>query len=426
MDLHAHPALQLKNTMSRLYEEKYTTTSGGNLSVRTVEGDIYITPGSLDKGELKEEQIVRIGRDGTTYGEASPSCEWPFHLNIYRMHPEYNAIVHAHPAVLMGYSLAHRVPDTRIFPLMWDGGTVALSQYGAPGSERLMNCVGDAINGTVCAAIMANHGAVVACKDGLNAAYCCFTSLIDYAQAENYARQWNSTVNIPSDDESRTLKAILQSQSEQTGESKKMYWHERNVLAHWIQRAYRQKLISAGYGTISLRVGDDSFLINQLNVDNGYANTESFVLVHGGKVIGGIADRTWQLHREIYLKNQGISAVVTAYCPHIMGVLAGDRPLDTHCMPESFIILHELPTATISEFIQDPSAVTSRINEKQHITCLKNGFVITAGSGLKEAFDTLEVAEFSAQAALETLPIGGITPLSKYDVTEMRQLFGIG
>lgn len=421
----SHPATELKETMTRLYANGYTTTSGGNLSIKARDGNVYISPGSLDKGALREEHIVRIAPDGEKVGIAPPSCEWPFHLNIYSVHPEYTAIVHAHPGVLMGYSLARRTPAVEAFPLMWDGGRVATAGYGAPGSQRLMECVGEAFRGDVSAAIMTNHGAVVAHTEGLAAAYSRFEDLIFCARSENYCRQWNGGIHVPTEEESRALKALFAPVGEAEEAGTVMYWPERSTLAGWITRAFRQKLLLSQHGAISLRVGEDAFLINRRGIDRADIGEEDLVLVSAGKMFGGEADATWQLHRGIYLNNPGLSAAFTAYCPHIMGILAGDKPMSIDCMPESFIVLHSLPTATVAEFLADSKAVTGAISAKQHISCLKNGFVLTAGASLKDAFDTLEVAEFSAEAALDATVQGGVCALPPEDVEEMRRLFGI-
>ena len=44
-----HPSDQLVMFMQRIYEKGLTTTSGGNLSIKDEEGNIWITPGSVDK-----------------------------------------------------------------------------------------------------------------------------------------------------------------------------------------------------------------------------------------------------------------------------------------------------------------------------------------------------------------------------------------
>jgi L-fuculose-phosphate aldolase len=47
-----HPADQIVMIMNRIYRHGMTTTSGGNLSILDENGDLWISPGGIDKGSL--------------------------------------------------------------------------------------------------------------------------------------------------------------------------------------------------------------------------------------------------------------------------------------------------------------------------------------------------------------------------------------
>ena len=66
-----HPRDQIVETMERIYRHNMTTTSGGNISVRDENGNIWITPARVDKGSLRRQDIVRIGKMGAA--RSSPS-----------------------------------------------------------------------------------------------------------------------------------------------------------------------------------------------------------------------------------------------------------------------------------------------------------------------------------------------------------------
>ena len=101
--------------MERIYGHDMTTTSGGNISVRDENGDVWITPARVDKGSLRRQDIVRIRPDGSTDGIHPPSSESPFHLGIYAARPEINAVIHAHPGALVSFSICGQSPNTRVF-----------------------------------------------------------------------------------------------------------------------------------------------------------------------------------------------------------------------------------------------------------------------------------------------------------------------
>ncbi|RTQ73702.1 class II aldolase/adducin family protein, partial [Listeria monocytogenes] len=77
-----HPADQLVMIMQRIYAYGMTTTSGGNLSIRDENDDIWITPSGVDKGALTREDIIQVKPDGTLIGQHKPSVELPFHSEI--------------------------------------------------------------------------------------------------------------------------------------------------------------------------------------------------------------------------------------------------------------------------------------------------------------------------------------------------------
>ncbi len=74
-----HPRDEIVRTMERIYRYRMTTTSGGNLSVRDEDGDVWITPARVDKGSLRREDVVRVRADGGVEGLHRPSSEHPFH-----------------------------------------------------------------------------------------------------------------------------------------------------------------------------------------------------------------------------------------------------------------------------------------------------------------------------------------------------------
>src|SRR6516162_586423 len=83
-----HPRDEILQAMERIYSYRMTTTSGGNLSIREANGDIWITPARVDKGSLRREDIVCARGDGTIEGVHPPSSEFPFHRAIYAIRPD--------------------------------------------------------------------------------------------------------------------------------------------------------------------------------------------------------------------------------------------------------------------------------------------------------------------------------------------------
>jgi len=102
--------------MNRIYRNGMTTLSGGNLSIKDTNGDIWITPAGVDKGQLTANDIMCVQADGSVVGPHRPSSEYPFHRAIYAQRPDLCAIVHAHPPAMVTFSIVRQIPETSIIP----------------------------------------------------------------------------------------------------------------------------------------------------------------------------------------------------------------------------------------------------------------------------------------------------------------------
>ena len=160
--------------MRRLYNRGLTTASGGNISVR-VKGGIFITPSALDKGAIRGKQIGFITFEGENLTpELKPSMEHVMHLALYRVRPEINAIVHAHPPVATSFTaLGRKIDCTLIAEARAILGTPVVANYALMGTKQLAETVAAAAveteSGKPNVVLMENHGVVCLGTDLLSA-----------------------------------------------------------------------------------------------------------------------------------------------------------------------------------------------------------------------------------------------------------------
>jgi L-fuculose-phosphate aldolase len=164
------PRQQLVQIMDRIYRYRLTTTSGGNLSILDENGDLWITPSGVDKGNLMPGDIMCIKAEGRIEGPHTPSSEYPFHQMILGRRPDIRAIVHAHAPALMSFSVARKIPDTCIIPQAHHVcGEVGYAPYALPGSRQLGESIANTFAQGFDVVLLENHGVVTAGPDLLTA-----------------------------------------------------------------------------------------------------------------------------------------------------------------------------------------------------------------------------------------------------------------
>lgn len=148
--------------MRRLYRQKLTTTSGGNISVRVGAGDrVAITPAAIDKGRMKAAEVGVITLEGVNLtSELKASSETPMHLMIYQQCPWVQAVVHAHPVTASTFSTAETPIDCELLSESYAIlGKIVNAPYALTGSDELARNVAAAACEANCI-MMKNHGVV--------------------------------------------------------------------------------------------------------------------------------------------------------------------------------------------------------------------------------------------------------------------------
>ena len=163
---YSHPADQIVMFMQRVYDKKLTSMSGGNLSVRDNEGNIWITPASIDKGSLTRKDIICVRPNGDCEGPHAPSSELPFHRSVYKLRPDLNAVLHAHPPALVAFSVVRRLPELNLTPTVrYMCKNIKMAAYAIPGSQALSAEVGKVFEQGCNIALLENHGVCVGAAD---------------------------------------------------------------------------------------------------------------------------------------------------------------------------------------------------------------------------------------------------------------------
>jgi L-fuculose-phosphate aldolase len=422
-----HPAEQINIVIGRVYRNGMTTTSGGNISIKDENGDIWITPSAVDKGSLTVKDISCVKADGTFVGPHKPSSEFPFHKAIFDARPELKAIIHAHPPGLVAFSIARKIPNTNIIPQARHiCGEIGYAPYGCPGSEDLGKKIAvEFFNGKHKAVIMENHGVVLGGTDLLDAyqrfetlEFCCRTLISAGTLGKVNGLSDSQIFNY----ENLIPKPIASfSDVQYTSEERAL----RTNMVDIIQRACDQGLMISTYGTVSVRWKNNDFLITPSNVARWDMEAQDIVQIRGGKAEAGkTPSRSQALHQRIYELNPHINSIITTQSTNLMAHAVSGKKFDVRTIPESWIFLQDIPTVPFGSVYNDIEMVAQMFS-KNRVVLVDNDCAIVTGDKLLNTFDYLEVAEFSANSTVMAASIGALYPMEEEVIEELRVAFNV-
>lgn len=157
-----------------LYQKGLLAGTDGNISIRLGEDDILITGSGFCKGKLKEEDITLVNLRGDIKEGPRPARDIRMHLAVYREKHEANAVVHAHPPVITGYSMSEVSFERLALPeVMFNLHGIAVTEYATPISVEVARGVTAALqkNPAAQCVLLANHGALTYGSDVYDAFY---------------------------------------------------------------------------------------------------------------------------------------------------------------------------------------------------------------------------------------------------------------
>ncbi len=420
-----HPADQLVMIMERIYGYGMTTTSGGNLSILDDNGDVWITPGGIDKGSLTRNDIIRVRPNGEMIGKHKPSVELPFHQSVYEHRPDVKAVLHAHPPALVAFSIARKIPDTSLIPnAHLVCGKVGMATYAIPGSQELGENISAVLKQGIDTVILENHGIVTVAPD-LFQAFMQFETLDFCARLEITSRRLGTPMSLTTEQLALVKKKQHVPMNEFIPQSFSSDERAaRRQMCELIHRSYDQRLFTSTQGTFSQRLTSESFLITPYFVDRKYIEPSEIARIdRGWREAGKTPSRSVLLHQQIYDTHADINSVIMAHPPNIMAFGITHQPFDSRTIPESYIMLRNIPLLPFGTNFLQPELITKTLSTSTPLVMIENDCLIVTGASLLQSFDRLEVAEFSAKALVSAYAIGELVPIGDQEIRDLEQAF---
>lgn len=152
-----------------MFDRGLTGGSTGNISARTSDGGLLVSPTGTSFGRLDPARLSHFDATGRLVGGDQPTKEMPLHAAFYETRSTAGAVVHLHSCHAVALSMMPDADADNFLPpltpyAIMKLGKVQLLPFFRPGDPAM----GDAVRGLAgkrSAVMLANHGPVVAGKD---------------------------------------------------------------------------------------------------------------------------------------------------------------------------------------------------------------------------------------------------------------------
>ncbi len=160
---------QICTLAKSMFDRGLTGGSTGNISARTEDGGLLVSPTGTSFGRLDPARLSRFDAKGVLIGGDAPTKEMPLHAAFYETRSTAGAVVHLHACHSVALSLMPDADEENFLPPLTPYGIMKLGRvkllpFFLPGDPAM----GEAIRGLAgkrSAVMLANHGPVVAGKD---------------------------------------------------------------------------------------------------------------------------------------------------------------------------------------------------------------------------------------------------------------------
>lgn len=152
-----------------MFDRGLTGGSTGNISARTDDGGLLVSPTGTSFGRLDPARLSRFNSTGQLIDGDQPTKEMPLHSAFYDTRSTAGAVVHLHSCHAVALSMMPDIDEDNFLPpltpyAIMKLGKVKLLPFFRPGDPAMGNAVRD-LAGKRSAVMLANHGPVVAAKD---------------------------------------------------------------------------------------------------------------------------------------------------------------------------------------------------------------------------------------------------------------------
>lgn len=202
---------------------------------------------------------------------------------------------------------------------------------------------------------------------------------------------------------------------------------EREEVAYFMRRLYRQGLTTCSGGNLSLRVDGGQVLLTPSALDKGELRADQIGLftADGKNLTPHLKSSIeTEMHLSILRARPDVQAVVHAHPVTATSFAAMDMDINCALTAEAYAVLGTVARSSYALMGTDGLAkLVSEALRNADVSVMQNHGVIAVGNTMLKAFDRLEVLENAARMTWITETLRCARSLSKDQKTEIEKNF---
>ena len=200
----------------------------------------------------------------------------------------------------------------------------------------------------------------------------------------------------------------------------------RSQIVDIVHRSCDRNLMISTEGVASIRYTGNDFLITPSGLGRRSIDIEDIVMIKDGKKEKGKnPSRSVLLHQAIYNHNPQINSIITAQSPNVTAFAISKSLFETRTIPESYVVLRDIPKIEFGVQYNNPKKIAKTLSNSIQVILIQNDCLLTTGRNILEAFDRLEVAEFSANSLITSKIIGECMKIDNNQIEELNEKFSL-
>lgn len=201
----------------------------------------------------------------------------------------------------------------------------------------------------------------------------------------------------------------------------------RALVVEMCQRLYRQGMVAAGDGNVSVLLADrQQILVTPSGAHKGYLKESDLVVVdRRGKRLRGTGKPSSELlmHQLCYDERPDITAVVHAHPPMSVALALAGVSMAQCVLSETCLVLGPILTAPYTTPTTDevPQVLRPYVRQANAIVMDRHG-ALTVGRDLDEAYQRMEAMEHASKITQAARAMGPFSPLPAAEADKLARL----